>query len=178
MTMAAPNCCRWRRGSGTATVRAHARRRPLSRSQAGKTKTGKRCALSDPEHLASLALACYEIRDTSRTFIVANSASPYADASPASAPCGCGADHAKRSRLEVRLSPFASRREEPTGGLGGLLLGRGELGDRSFHGCAALEEEEVVDEPERFDSEHGRNFPVADGQQVVAVALFAAEGEV
>src|SRR6266498_502449 len=108
MTMAAPNCCRWRRGSGTATVRAHARRRPLSRSQAGKTKTGKRCALSDPEHLASLALACYEIRDTSRTFIVANSASPYADASPASAPCGCGADHAKRSR-STQCRSFGSK---------------------------------------------------------------------
>ena len=42
----------------------------------------------------------------------------------------------------------------------------------------AVEEVEVVDEPERLDGEHCRDVPVVDLEQVVAVVFLAAVGEV
>src|SRR6266511_1131848 len=143
---------------------------------------GLRRARTTWSSLASLALVATSLWDTSRTSFSTTPRRLLRDAS-LGAPLWVRSgscekepvDAMKIVRVEVRLSPFVSRREEPTGGLGGLLLGRGELGDRPFHGCAAIEEVEVIDEPERFDSEDGRNFRVAEGQQVVAVALFAAE---
>ena len=82
--------------------------------------------------------------------------------------------------VEKLIRPAGVRAEKPAGRHRSLTLDSGAFFPRRGFGLLghAVQEIEMVDERQSFDGEHGRYITVTNRDEVVAVYLLPAEGEV